>query len=77
MHDWDRLVGQQLARVSRPVSVDRGGTLWVRVRSGAWMQELRMMSPTILRALVDRGRYVRAIRWIAWDEAPPIHDQRP
>lgn len=61
--DWKDLVGPKLAAVCQPVMVDRSGTLWVRVQSSAWMQELQLMSPTIIRELARRGRRIKQIRW--------------
>jgi len=71
--EWEQLVGPQLARISEPVSVDQSGTLWVRVKSAAWIQELQMMSPTILKTLGRKGRPVTYIRWIA-SSGDPVDD---
>jgi predicted nucleic acid-binding Zn ribbon protein len=67
VHEWPELVGQQLAEVSRPDGVDATGTLWVRVKSAAWVQELQMMSPMIIRDLARKGKRLKRIRWIAAD----------
>lgn len=62
--DWERLVGVQMASVTTPRSVDGSGTLWVEVASSAWMQELQLMSPTILKELAREGYRIKYIRWM-------------
>ena len=64
VHEWEELVGRQLANVSRPEFVDASETLWVRVKSAAWMQELQLMSPAIIRDLARKGKRFRRIRWL-------------
>ncbi len=49
--EWGALVGAQIASVTEPVSLQRDGTLVVAVRSHAWMTELSLMEPELLRAL--------------------------
>ena len=61
--EWEKLVGPQISKVTAPVAVRQDGTLLVSVQSSAWMQELQMMSPEILRKL---GRYRKKIRRIHW-----------
>ena len=63
INDWKELVGQQLAKVTEPDSVDREGTLRVRVQSAAWLQELQLMSPTIIKELGRKGRGIKRIWW--------------
>jgi predicted nucleic acid-binding Zn ribbon protein len=65
VNEWAELVGSQLAKVTEPESVDQDGTLWVRVKSAAWIQELQLMSPTILKELAQKGRRLKRIRWKA------------
>lgn len=64
VNEWAGLVGEQVARVTEPDSVDRNGTLRVRVRSAAWMQELQLMSPTIIKELARKGSRVKRIHWM-------------
>ena len=62
--EWELLVGKQIARVTKPISVTADGTLFIAVKTNAWMTELSLMEPQILRALnakVGRQR-VRKIR---------------
>jgi len=62
--EWELLVGKEIARVTKPISVTADGTLFIAVKTNAWMTELSLMEPQILRALnakVGRQR-VRKIR---------------
>ena len=63
--DWPALVGPQIARVTEPMSVTPQGTLFVAVTTNAWMTELSLMEPDLLRRLNERtGRLkIRKIRW--------------
>jgi predicted nucleic acid-binding Zn ribbon protein len=63
--DWARLVGPQIAAVTRPDSVAPDGTLFVRVATSAWMTELQLMAPEIM-ARVNAGRSPGRIRTIRW-----------
>ena len=49
--EWELLVGKQIAKVTKPISVTADGTLFVAVKTNAWMTELSLMEPQILRAL--------------------------
>lgn len=64
--DWPKLVGPQIAAVTAPTSVGVDGTLWVQVTTNAWMNELSLMEPQLLRALnAPSGRSpIRRIRWV-------------
>ncbi len=64
VNEWAGLVGDQVASVAEPDSVDASGTLRVRVRSSAWMQELQLMSPTIIKELARKGKRVKRIHWM-------------
>lgn len=61
--DWASIVGPQIAAVTRPEGVAQDGVLFVRVRSAAWMQELQLMSPTILAKLGKQGKKIKRISW--------------
>ena len=63
--EWASLVGEQIAAVTEPLSISRDGTLFVAVRTNAWMTELSLMEPQLLRALnAKAGRErVRTIHW--------------
>ena len=63
--EWASLVGEQVAAVTQPRSVTPDGTLFVWVTTNAWMTELSLLEPELLRALNTKpGRPpVRRIRW--------------
>ena len=63
--EWPKLVGPQIARVTEPLSITPTGTLFVSVTTNAWMTELSLMEPELLRRLNQRtGRLsIRRIRW--------------
>src|SRR5690349_10052495 len=63
--EWPALVGAQIAAATEPLSITADGTLFVAVRTNAWMTELSLLEPQLLRALNARaGRLpVRRIRW--------------
>jgi predicted nucleic acid-binding Zn ribbon protein len=64
--EWSALVGAQIAAVAEPMSVTADGTLFVSVTTNAWMNELSLMEPELLRALnAKEGRVpVKRIRWL-------------
>lgn len=64
--EWASLVGPQISAVTVPQSITADGTLFVSVTTNAWMMELSMMEPELLRALNAKdGRVaVRRIRWL-------------
>lgn len=49
--EWPDLVGAQIAAVTEPLSVSADGTLWVAVATHAWMTELSLLEPELLRSL--------------------------
>lgn len=63
--EWKALVGPQIARVTEPTSITPTGTLFVSVTTNAWMTELSLMEPDLLRRLNQRtGRLpIKKIRW--------------
>lgn len=63
--DWRALVGPQIAKVTEPLSVTQQGTLFVAVTTNAWMTELSLMEPDLLRRLNQKtGRLqIKKIRW--------------
>ena len=64
--EWPGLVGAQIAAATEPMSVSADGTLFVAVTTNAWMNELSLMEPELLRALNGKdGRpSIRRIRWV-------------
>lgn len=64
---WEEVVGEPIAGVTRARSVS-GTTLFVEVRSSAWLTELNTMKQEILRRLnagCDHGRIDRLILVLA------------
>jgi predicted nucleic acid-binding Zn ribbon protein len=63
--EWPTLVGPQIAAVTEPTSIAADGTMFVRVTTNAWMNELSLMEPELLRALNAKpGRpAIHRIRW--------------
>jgi len=49
--EWPALVGPRIAAETAPLYVTADGTLFVAVRTHAWMTELQLMAPELLRAL--------------------------
>jgi predicted nucleic acid-binding Zn ribbon protein len=64
--EWPMLVGPQIARVTTPQSVTANGTLFVAVTTSAWMNELSLLEPELLRSINSKaGRApVTRIRWV-------------
>jgi predicted nucleic acid-binding Zn ribbon protein len=64
--EWPALVGPQIASVTEPMSITADGTMFVQVTTNAWMNELSLMEPELLRALNAKpGRApVKRIRWL-------------
>ena len=63
--EWAALVGPQIATVTEPLMIARDGTLFVAVRTNAWMNELSLLEPQLLAALNAKpGRArVSKIHW--------------
>lgn len=64
--EWPRLVGDQIAAVTEPQSISANGTLFVAVTTNAWMNELSLLEPELLRSLnvhAERAP-IKRIRWL-------------
>jgi predicted nucleic acid-binding Zn ribbon protein len=63
--EWRSLVGEQIAAVTVPHAIAQDGTLFVAVTTNAWMTELSLMEPQLLRVLNTKtGRVpIQRIRW--------------
>lgn len=66
---WPSLVGPTVAAVTRPLAVAADGTLFVAVRTAAWMAELAMMEREILEQ-INRGITRAPVSRIRWQMAP-------
>ena len=74
IEQWPEAVGPQIAAVTRAEQVNAEGTLWVRVTSSAWANELSLMAPRILAKLNQNRRgQIKEIRWLT---GLPTPDQR-
>ena len=64
--EWPALVGKEIAAVTTPQSISANGTLFVHVTTNAWMNELSLLEPELLRSLNAKGGRVpvRKIRWL-------------
>jgi predicted nucleic acid-binding Zn ribbon protein len=62
---WPSLVGPRIARVTEPLHVTADGVLFVAVKSSAWIAELSLLEPELLRALnaPGRGKPIGRIRY--------------
>ncbi|HET7632741.1 MAG TPA: DUF721 domain-containing protein [Gemmatimonadaceae bacterium] len=62
---WPTVVGREIAKVTQAISVDRKGVLTVAVTSHAWMAELSLMAPELLRVINEKtgAQKVERIRW--------------
>ncbi len=71
--EWATLVGAQIAKVTSPESITANGTLFVRVTTNAWMNELSLLEPELLRSLNANPERpaVRRIRWMLGPGAKP------
>ena len=63
--EWPTLVGTQIAAVTEPTSIAADGTMFVRVTTNAWMNELSLMEPELIRVLNIHAsaRRVKKIRF--------------
>ena len=64
--EWPQLVGTQIAAVTEPRSVTADGTLFVAVTTNAWMTELSLLEPELLRSLNGKPERppIKRIRWL-------------
>jgi predicted nucleic acid-binding Zn ribbon protein len=64
--EWPNLVGAQIAAVTTPQSITAHGTLFVHVTTNAWMNELSLLEPELLRSLNGDPKRVavKRIRWL-------------
>ena len=64
--EWPRLVGPQISAVTTPQSITANGTLFVQVATNAWMNELSLLEPELLKSINATGgrAAVLRIRWL-------------
>lgn len=66
--EWEQRVGDRIAAVTTPLRVS-GGTLFVSVRSSAWLMELKLIERDVLRK-VNAGKgtgRIQRIRFVMDD----------
>jgi len=75
---WAEVVGEEVARHCRPVSL-RGGVLETVVDSSVWCQQLQLQSPRLLAALRDAwgDEAPRELRFSLGYTAPRSHPRSP
>jgi hypothetical protein len=79
LRDWDEIVGEALAKRSRPDRYGRG-VVWVAVTGSAWAQEMRMRKEIFLvrlRERVDDPSLFLDIRFGVRPIAPPEEEEPP
>jgi hypothetical protein len=59
---WSEIVGEAIARCSRPLRVGEDAALLVVTRSSAWSQQLSLLSPQILERIAARLPQMRVER---------------
>ena len=66
--EWASLVGDQIAQVTHPLAISPQGLLQVAVKTNAWMTELSLLEPEILRVINEKtgGAKIQKIRWQNW-----------
>lgn len=65
IEDWPAVVGERIAAVTKALSITPDGTLFVAVKTHAWMTELGLMEPDLLSAL-NAGRRRERVKKIRY-----------
>ncbi len=65
LEEWGTLVGPEIGAVTRALSITDDGTLFVAVRSHAWMSELTMMERELLASInrITGDKPIHRVRW--------------
>jgi len=65
LEEWPTLVGPEIGAVTRALSIAEDGTLFVAVRSHAWMSELTMMERELLASVnrITGDKPILKLRW--------------
>ncbi len=65
LDEWPALVGPEIAAVTRATSIGEDGTMFVAVRSHAWMSELAMMERELLASVnrITGDKPIQHLRW--------------
>ncbi len=64
--EWPEIVGAHIAAATEPLMLQQDGTLVIAVKTHAWMQELSLMEPDLLRSVNhDKARApILRLRWL-------------
>lgn len=64
--EWPEIVGAHIAAATEPIMLQQDGTLVIAVKTHAWMQELSLMEPDLLRSVNhDKSRApILRLRWL-------------
>jgi hypothetical protein len=60
---WRQAVGPRIADRARPIALERGGVLVVKVATSVWANELSLLAPQLIEKLVARGIEVKSLRF--------------
>lgn len=65
LEQWPTLVGPEIAGATQALSITDDGTLFVAVRSHAWMSELTMMERELLASVnrITGDKPILKLRW--------------
>ncbi|MCC7324193.1 MAG: DUF721 domain-containing protein [Gemmatimonadaceae bacterium] len=65
LEQWPTLVGPEIAGATQALSITDDGTLFVAVRSNAWMSELTMMERELLASVnrITGDKPILKLRW--------------
>ncbi|MBK8646641.1 MAG: DUF721 domain-containing protein [Gemmatimonadetes bacterium] len=65
LEQWPSLVGPEIAGATQALSITDDGTLFVAVRSHAWMSELTMMERELLASVnrITGDKPILKLRW--------------
>ena len=65
IQEWPQIVGPQIASIADPIMLQTDGTLVVAVKTHAWMSELSLLEPELMRQLnANTNRPpVTGLRW--------------
>ena len=65
LEQWPTLVGPEIAGATQALSITDDGTLFVAVRSHAWMSELTMMERELLASVnrITGDKPILTLRW--------------
>ncbi len=65
IQEWAGIVGPQIAAIADPIMLQTDGTLVVAVKTHAWMTELSLLEPELMRQINANKKRppVTGLRW--------------